>query len=112
MAIVNRVLGDCPGCGGKSCFGNVNISRNILLRGCGRCRYLTEIHLPELRKKVIYLDQSLLSSAFKSRDERAVRAVNRVSELASKQLIVAPHSNLHEDETHQWTGYDGKLPLS
>lgn len=110
MAIVHRVLGNCPGCGGKSCFGNVNIGGNTLVRGCGKCRYLTRIPLPPVAKKIVYLDQSLLSSAFKGRDQRAVHAVERVSELASRQLLVAPHSNIHEDETHQWTGYDGKKP--
>lgn len=110
MAIVHRVLGDCPHCSGRSCFGNVHISGKMLVRGCGKCRYLQRIPLPPIRKKIVYLDQSLLSSAFKGRDQRAVQAVERVSELASKQLLVAPHSNIHEDETHQWAGYDGKKP--
>lgn len=110
MAIVHRVVGDCPGCGGKACFGNVSVSGTTLTRGCGRCRFLSRIPLPAIRKKIVYLDQSLLSSAFKTQDDRAVRAVKRVSELASKQLLVAPHSNLHEDETHLWSGYGGRTP--
>lgn len=108
MAIVHRVLGDCPGCGGKACFGNIMIDGTVLRRGCGRCNYRSRVILPDVQKRIIYLDQSLLSSAFKGRDEKAVRAVNRVSELASKQMLVAPYSNVHEDETYQWAGYGGK----
>lgn len=110
MAIVHQVLGNCPGCGGEKTFGNVSISGNRLSRGCKRCNYWSYVDLPPVRKKVVYLDQSLLSGAFKGREQRAVRAVERVSELASKQLLVAPYSNIHEDETHQWLGYDGKTP--
>ncbi|MBU3697501.1 hypothetical protein [Dechloromonas sp.] len=111
MAIVNVVLGDCPGCGGKACFGNVMITGNKLSRGCKQCRYWTYVNLPPVSKKIVYLDQSILSAAFKGGDARAVQAVERVSQLASKQLLVAPHSNLHEDETHQWAGYGGKTPV-
>lgn len=110
MALVHRILGNCPGCGREACFGNVNIDGDRLLRGCGYCRYFEQIPLPSVKKKIAYLDQALLSSAFKGRDQRAVEAVSRVSDLASMQLLVAPHSNVHEDETHQWTGYDGKTP--
>lgn len=79
-----------------------------LSRGCGRCKHWERITLPKLRKQIVYLDQSLLSSAFKGGDLRAMQAVTLVSQLASEQLLVAPHSNVHEDETHQWTGYGGK----
>lgn len=111
MAIVSLVIGDCPGCGGKACFGNVMITGNKLSRGCKHCRYWTYVDLPLIRKKIVYLDQSILSTAFKGGDARAAQAVEKVSQLASKQLLVAPHSNIHEDETHQWSGYGGKNPI-
>ena len=110
MAIVNRVIGDCPGCGDKSCFGNVMVNRSTLLRGCTKCKYKVRVPLPELKKKIVYLDQSLLSSAFKLRDQKSVAALERVSNLASKQLLVAPHSNIHDDETQLWSGYEGQTP--
>jgi hypothetical protein len=108
MAIVNTVIGDCPGCGEKDCFGNVMVSGATLLRGCRRCKYRSRLALPKLKKKIVYLDQSLLSSAFKLRHLKSVDAVKRVSELASKQLLVSPHSNIHEDETHLWPGFGGQ----
>ncbi|MFO1328095.1 MAG: hypothetical protein U1F56_12115 [Rubrivivax sp.] len=110
MAIVHKVLGSCPGCGTPESFGNVMIHGTTLSRGCKSCKYWRSLDLPPLRKKIVYLDQSLLSAAFKGSDSRAQHAVSRVGELASQQLLVAPHSNLHEDESHQWAGYDGKTP--
>jgi hypothetical protein len=53
----------------------------------------------------MYLDQFFFSHAFRGGDERFVRAANRIAELAEDQLIVAPYSSIHEDETHLWPGY-------
>lgn len=110
MALVYRPIADCPACGATQSYGNVLISQDVLHRGCTHCKYWTEIGLPPVRKKVVYLDQSLLSSAFKQGDPRSVQAVNAVSALASKQLLVTPHSNIHESETYQWSGYGGRTP--
>jgi len=72
------------------------------LRGCGRCRYNERIPLPPLRKKIVYLDQCFFSGAFRGNDERFVSAAARISHAAHQQLVVAPFSSVHEDETHQW----------
>jgi len=100
MALVVRVTGDCPSCGLENGFGNVGVHSDHILRGCKRCRHLERIPLPEVRKKVLYLDQSLLSSAFRQRDTAAVALIERVKETALNQLLVAPYSSVHEDETH------------
>ncbi|MFY8042970.1 MAG: hypothetical protein ACOVOD_08590 [Rhodoferax sp.] len=71
---------------------------------------MSEFALPRLKKRVVYLDQSLLSSAYKRGDARSVRIVDWISDLACKQLLVTPHSNVHESETYQWSGYGGKTP--
>ena len=110
MPIVIKVIGDCLDCGGKSCFGNVMIRDNILTRGCKFCRAVSHVQLPILTKKIVYLDQSLLSSAFKGKDARAVEVVSLIDRLSSDQLLVAPYSSIHSDETHQWSGYGGKKP--
>ncbi|MBM4122426.1 MAG: hypothetical protein FJ249_07535 [Nitrospira sp.] len=106
--LVTRVLGDCPGCGGKSKFGNVSVRGNFVLRGCMSCKYRTTVSLPALRKKILYLDQFFFSSAFHERDPRFVKAAARIREISAMQLLVAPFSSIHEDETHLWRGYDGK----
>jgi hypothetical protein len=106
--LVTHVLGDCPECGGKKCFGNVGVHGNHVLRGCMSCNYSSTVWLPEVRKKILYLDQFFFSSAFREHDPRFVNAAKRIRQVSALQLLVAPFSSIHEDETHQWRGYDGK----
>lgn len=108
--LIARILGNCPRCGGVRTYGNAWIRDNILQRGCTACQHRAGIWLPDVRKKVIYLDQSFFSGAFRERDERFVRAAAKVREMTHNQLLVAPYSSIHEDETHQWRGHDGHLP--
>lgn len=106
--LVTRVLGDCPNCGGKQRFGNVFIRGNSVLRGCMSCKHRLRVLLPRIRKKIIYLDQFFFSSAFRERDARFVEAAEKILHVSALQLLVAPFSTIHEDETHQWRGYGGK----
>ncbi len=106
--LVTVVLGDCPGCGGKARFGNVSVRGDHVLRGCLTCKYRVEVPLPPTRKKVLYLDQFFFSNAFKDRDPRFVKAADRIRKISALQLLAVPFSSVHEDETHQWRGYDGK----
>jgi hypothetical protein len=106
--LVTRVLGDCSGCGGKNRFGNVSVRGDHVLRGCMSCKYSATVWLPQVRKKIIYLDQFFFSGAFREGDKRFVDAAQRISHLSALQLLVVPFSSIHEDETHQWGGYDGK----
>ncbi|OIR15324.1 hypothetical protein GALL_36460 [mine drainage metagenome] len=72
------------------------------------CSYSTTMWLPAIRKKILYLDQFFFSSAFRERDPRFVEAAARIREISALQLLAVPFSSIHEDETHQWRGYDGK----
>lgn len=106
--LVTRVLGDCPSCGGKGRFGNVSVRGDYVLRGCMSCKYSTTVWLPKTRKKVLYLDQFFFSSAFRERDPRFTKAAERIRQVSALQLLAVPFSSIHEDETHQWRGFDGK----
>ena len=106
MAIVSYVLGDCVGCDAKNSFGNISIHDNYVRRGCKQCRYESTAWLPEIRKKVLYLDQCFFSGAFGGGDQRFVDAVERVKQVAHLQLLLVPYSSVHEDETQQWRGYN------
>lgn len=105
--LVTHILGNCPACKGNDCFGNVSVYRNHVLRGCLQCKYESSVWLPEIRKKVLYLDQCFFSGAFRGGDARFVEAAEKVKRAAHLQLVVAPYSSIHEDETYQWRGYDG-----
>lgn len=104
--LVTRVLGDCPACGARNSFGNVSVHSHVL-RGCKHCKYQSMVWLPEIRKKVIYLDQFFFSGAMRGNDPRFKVAAGRVKRLCSLQLLAAPYSSVHEDEAHQWRGHDG-----
>ena len=80
-----------------------------LTRRCTQCRYSEQEPLPELDKKVIYLDQFAFSEIFKvksgtrnpsapSREfwERALKSLERAVLL---QQVVCPISNIHSQET-------------
>ena len=105
MAFVSYVLGDCPGCGARHSFGNVSVRDDHVLRGCKSCQHESMAWLPEIRKKVLYLDQCFFSGAFRGGDARFVEAVERVKRMAHLQLLLVPYSSVHEDETHQWRGH-------
>jgi len=106
--LVVRVIGDCPGCGGKQQFGNVSVKSDYILRGCKSCKYRENIQLPIVKKKIIYLDQFFFSHAFREREKKFVEAAELISHIAGLQLLAAPFSSIHEDETHQWRGYGDK----
>lgn len=106
--LVTRIIGNCPACNAKNAFGNVLIARDRVLRGCRACRYSEEIPLPKLSKKVIYLDQFFFSGAFRDKDARFAEAAELIKKAAASQLLVAPYSSVHEDETFQWRGFDGR----
>lgn len=106
--LVTRVLGDCPDCRGKQSYGNVSVRGDHVLRGCMHCQYSTMVSLPEIRKKVIYLDQFFFSHAFRRGYVRFATALERVKRMTHLQLLVSPYSSVHEDETHQWRGYKDK----
>jgi len=105
--LVVRVIGDCPGCGARDCYGNVAV-REYIQRGCKRCTYQSKVWLPEIKKRVIYLDQFFFSHAFRGGDQRFLTAAERVERMSHLQLLVAPYSSVHEDETYQWRGYKDK----
>lgn len=92
----------CPNCGKEGKFGNVNITGDTLNRGCNFCGKWNNIPLPLLKKKIIYLDQFFLSHAFRNNEQPFVEAVERIEQLASRQILVCPYSRIHTEETHLW----------
>lgn len=103
MALVTRVTGDCPKCGRKNGFGKVEIfSGSYVFLGCKTCRYSERIQLPKLRKKVIYLDQFFFSHVFGGESKDYLKAAKLIESASALQLLVAPYSSVHEDETHLW----------
>ncbi len=107
MALVSRVTGDCPGCGLKDGFGKVEVfSGSYVFLGCKKCRYSERIQLPPVRKKILYLDQYFFSHTFRGKQPEYLKAAELIEKASSMQLLVAPYSSVHEDETHLWEKRD------
>lgn len=107
MALVSRVIGDCPGCGLKNGFGKVEVFRgSYVFLGCKKCRYSERVQLPPLQKKVLYLDQYFFSHTFRGKQPEYLKVAELIEKASSMQLLVAPYSSIHEDETHQWEKRD------
>lgn len=104
--LVTRVLGDCPACGSTNSFGNVSVGDHVL-RGCKHCEFQAFAWLPPVEKKIVYLDQFFFSGAMRGNDPRFADAVALVRRLCGLQLLVAPFSSVHEDESQQWRGHAG-----
>jgi hypothetical protein len=99
---------DCPMCRAINSFGILSAGGDVLTRRCKECRYSDSEVLPNLNKKVIYLDQFCFSEIHKERNGQR-RHDNRSSfwkdvsellrELVLAQQAILPHSNIHHDET-------------
>jgi hypothetical protein len=106
MALISYVIGDCPGCGAKNSFGNIDVYTDRVSLGCGTCAYKESIQLPPIKKKVLYLDQYFFSHAFRGNNPEFTSAAKLIRELAGLQLLSVPYSDVHEDETHQWADHE------
>jgi len=100
----------CPKCGHET-FGILLIRGNGFTRRCRDCRHSDEFRLPELRRKIIYLDQFAISNLMKlvtpsAKGHEKVKANafwqelhDLLIQLRHLQLIVCPYSESHENES-------------
>lgn len=109
MALVSYILGNCPGCGAKNSFGNIDVYATRVSLGCGRCTHKESRPLPPITKKILYLDQYFFSHAVRGNDAQFTAAAGLIRELVGLQLLAVPYSDVHEDETHQWVGHEQLL---
>ena len=88
----------------------MSIGDNVHARQCRKCSHTEAERLPPLAKKVIYLDQMVLSGIAKEldpvwrkktrrRDDFWLEAFDRIDRLVKLQLIVCPNSPIHEIES-------------
>jgi len=100
----------CPACG-KDRFGVSIISGSRLMRRCRDCWHKQDYQLPKLRKKIIYLDQFVISNLMKLKNPatkgHATAAADPfwrelddlLFQLRQLQMICCPDSGSHEEES-------------
>lgn len=109
----------CPQCGHRQ-LGTLSINGYVHTRRCRNCFYEEEERLPPLEKKLIYLDQMVLSGIAKEIDPvwrgktRRGDAVwlevfDQIDRLVKLQLIVCPNSPIHEVESSYDDRYESVL---
>jgi len=100
----------CPQCGEQE-FGVLSVSDIRCERRCRACFYRGTVHLPEIRKKIVYIDQFVFSNFVKILDteidghERATsdpfwkELLETLGVVCHIQLVACPDSREHQHES-------------
>lgn len=106
----------CPKCCQPDTFGTLMVNDDSFTRRCSSCWHTDSIPLPELNKKVIYIDQFAISNMMKSLNTKTDAnkkgrvdifwrtLFEKLDRLCKLQLIICPDSNIHTEESLM-TGY-------
>lgn len=100
---------NCSRCGTIESVGILSVGSRTLTRRCKKCRHTESEHLPELSKKVIYLDQLAFSEIFKTKagtrnpsapsEEFWRRVSASLNKAVLLQQAICPTSDIHSQET-------------
>lgn len=99
----------CPQCDREEGFGILWVSSESYDRRCKFCGAKATYDLPEVNKKVLYLDQFAISEIFKIKERKRradaphaefwAEANDLLDRAIRRQQIICPASNIHRDET-------------
>lgn len=99
----------CPKCKKNESFGVLSIHNRSYTRRCKECWFTESYKLPELKKKVIYLDQFVISEIMKAVNDKLgkkekidklyFKLFETLEELSRAQLIICPDSTFHKHES-------------
>lgn len=99
----------CPKCKKEDSFGVLMVNPGHFTRRCRKCWHDGTYRLPELEKKVLYLDQFVISNMMKAInaklgktekvDKTYLRMFKELDELVKLQLIICPDSEFHRQES-------------
>ena len=89
----------CRSCESPITVGPQHRSYQFYMARCGNCGLRVEHRLPAIRKKIIYLDQNVLSHILSGRDQRWQEVYRRLTLLSYLQVITCPYSEIHWEES-------------
>lgn len=108
---VSKPFIKCPECECENCYGVLSIHGNSYSRKCVKCGSRAKYGLPKIRKKIIYLDQFVISNMIKSIHPNIASTKSgannkfykemfcKLDKLIKLQLVVCPYSGFHKDES-------------
>lgn len=101
----------CEKCGKQDSFGVLMIGARHYVRRCRACWYTVSLDLPELHKKILYLDQFAISNMMKilnpttkerlkgTEGELWLALFSSIDRVCKLQLLVCPDSEFHSAES-------------
>jgi hypothetical protein len=96
----------CPKCGKEKTFGLLAIYARHCVRRCTDSSFDESLHLPEIKKRIIYLDQFVISNMMKELEPANTNAhpfyrplFEKLDRLSKLQLIVCPESPIQDYES-------------
>ena len=100
----------CPKCSAEE-YGVLSVSDTRCMRRCRACRYTATVHLPKLKKKIVYVDQFAYSNILKvlcpevqghartAADPFWRELFDALGVVRHLQLVACPDSREHHNET-------------
>ncbi len=96
----------CPDCGTEGTFGVLTVCDRHYVRRCIHCWFDQRLPLPALKKRIIYLDQFVISNMMKELDPASGQLpgfyrslFERLDRLSKLQLVVCPDSPIQDHES-------------
>lgn len=111
---INKPYTECPKCH-KMNYGILMVSGNSYTKKCVDCKYTEKYPLPVLNRKIIYLDQFVISNMMKAIhaslgktnkvDPFYLKLFEKLDRLNKLQLIVCPDSPIQDEESRVSKNY-------
>jgi len=106
---IGKPFTDCPKCKKKSAYGLLMVNSGSYTKRCKECWHSENYKLPALNKKIIYLDQFVISNMMKTINEKLgkkdkvdkifLKLFEELDKMVKLQLIICPDSMYHRDES-------------
>lgn len=104
--LIGKPYTKCPNCG-KDTFGKLSVSGNYYTKRCGECMHTAKFVLLPVEKKVLYLDQFVISNLMMAINKKLNKKVdnwylelfNKLEFAVGGQVVICPYSDLHDKES-------------
>lgn len=90
---------ECPCCHAPDAYGPRTVFGQFWMRRCSKCRYYKSEPLPTIQKKIIYLDQFVLSNILSAKETRWTEVHQRLKLLMALEVVACPYSPIHVEES-------------